>query len=450
MKIPAFAFFIVKTLPIAVFCLLANGIANAQATEPPANTYAVDLPTVLRLAGAQNLDVQLARNAVEDARGSYDSAIEKFLPSLVPSANYLRHSGRAQAVDGTLVDVTKHSDTTGIAATAQVVVGDAIFSALQGRQLLTAANAAATTQERDSTVAAAQQYFELVRTRALLDVVSQALSVSQNYQEQLNEAVRIGIAFRGDALRVETQTQRLQLDLTRAKQQQRLAAAKLVQTLNLDPIVELTPAESEPVPLALVDLGATTQVLVQTALDNRSELKQSKALMTAAEQARRGAIYGPLLPTLGAQAFAGNLNGGPGDTNVNGGSTRDYAVGLSWKIGPGGLLDWGRIKSSNAKLTAAELSDEKLRNEISRQVVDAQTRVQSLFEQLRIARLNTTAAAETLRLTRERKELGVGTVLEDIQAQQELVKARTEYVGIVTELNQEQYGLLRTTGAALR
>jgi len=40
-------------------------------------------------------------------------------------------------------------------------------------------------------------------------------------------------------------------------------------------------------------------------------------------------------------------------------------------------------------------------------------------------------------------------VLEDIQAQQELLKARTDYVGIVTQLNQEQYGSLRRRGSAV-
>jgi outer membrane protein TolC len=53
-------------------------------------------------------------------------------------------------------------------------------------------------------------------------------------------------------------------------------------------------------------------------------------------------------------------------------------------------------------------------------------------------------------MTRERKELGVGTVLEDIQAQQEVVRARSEYVAAVTELNQEQYSLLRATGSTLQ
>jgi len=354
-----------------------------------------------------------------------------------------------------LLDVSKHNDTAGAYLTAQIPVGDAIFTALQTHQLVAAADAGATAQERDSGLAAARQYFDLVSAGALVEVVSQALSISQNYEQQLNEAVRIGIAFRGDAFRVQTQTQRLQLDLTRARQGQRLAAARLVQTLHLQPLVELTPAEREPAPLALADLNASAQELIRTALENRPELARSTALIAAAEQSRRGAIYGPLIPTIGEQAFAGEFNGG-GDVRVNGitanggGPRQDYSVGLSWEIGPGGLLDWGRIRASGAKLTAAQLSDERLRDQIAREVVDGYTRVHSLLDQLHIARLNLSAAEETLRLTRNRKQLGVGVVLEDLQAQQELLKARRDLVTIVTELNQQQYALLHSVGASLR
>jgi outer membrane protein TolC len=442
-------------------CLLMaslTGAATAQEPVQPAaadSTYPIDLATVLRLAGAQNLDVQLARGAVDEAQANYTSAVERFLPSLVPSASYLRHTGRDQRVEGPLLDVSKHSDTTGAYLTAQIPVGDAIFSALQAHQLVAANDAGATAQERDSALAAAQQYFDLVRARALVGVMGDALSISQSYELQLNEAVRIGIAFKGDAFRVQTQTQRLQLDLTRARQQQRLSAARLVQTLHLEPLLELIPAEREPAPLALADLSKSPKELIRTALENRPELARSTALIGAAEQSRRGAIYGPLIPTIGGQAFAGEFDGG-GDVRVNaitangGGPRQDYAVGLSWRIGPGGLFDWGRIRASGARLTAAQLSDEKLRDQISREVVDAYTQVQSLFEQLRVARLNLSSAEETLRLTRHRKELGVGVVLEDIQAQQELLKARTDYVGIVSQLNQEQYGLMRSVGAPLR
>jgi outer membrane protein TolC len=431
---------------------------TAQESPQPGaadSTYQIDLATVLRLAGAQNLDVQLARNAVDEAHANYTSAVERFLPSFVPSASYFQHSGRDQRVEGPLLDVSKYSDTAGAYLTAQIPVGDAIFTALQAHQLVAASDAGATAQERDSALAAAQQYFDLVRAQALVGVVGDALSISQNYEQQLNEAVRIGIAFKGDAMRVQTQTQRLQLDLTRARQEQRLSATRLAQTLHLEPLLELIPAEREPAPLALADLSIAPKDLIHTALENRPELARSTAQISAAEQSRRGAIYGPLIPTIGGQAFAGEFNGG-GDVRVNaptvnsGGPRQDYTVGLSWKFGPGGLFDLGRIRASGAKLSAAQLSDERLRDQISREVVDGYTQVQSLFEQLRVARLNLSSAEETLRLTRHRKELGVGVVLEDIQAQQELLKARSDFVAIVTQLNQQQYELMRSVGAPLR
>jgi outer membrane protein TolC len=118
-------------------------------------------------------------------------------------------------------------------------------------------------------------------------------------------------------------------------------------------------------------------------------------------------------------------------------------------VGPGGLFDWGRIKASDVQVTVAQLNDEKLRDAITREVVDRYIQVQSLFQQLRDARLNVHSAEDTLRLTRGRKELGVGTVLEDIQAQQDLLKARTDLVNIVTQLNSAQYGLMHSLGAPL-
>jgi outer membrane protein TolC len=437
---------------------LMSAAAAAQESPHPGaadSTYQIDLATVLRLAGAQNLDVQLARNAVDEAHANYTSAVERFLPSFGPTASYFQHTGRDQRVEGPLLDVSKHSYAAGAYLTAQIPVGDAIFTALQAHQLVAASDAGATAQERDSALAAAQQYFDLVKAQALVGVVGDALSISQNYEQQLNEAVRIGIAFKGDAMRVQTQTQRLQLDLTRARQEQRLSATRLAQTLHLEPLLELIPAEREPAPLALADLSIAPKELIHTALQSRPELARSTAQISAAEQSRRGAIYGPLIPTIGGQAFAGEFNGG-GDVRVNaptvnsGGPRQDYTVGLSWKFGPGGLFDLGRIRASGAKLSAAQLSDEKLRDQISREVVDGYTRVQSLFEQLRVARLNLSSAEETLRLTRHRKELGVGVVLEDIQAQQELLKARSDFVAIVTQLNQQQYELMRSVGAPLR
>ena len=185
---------------------------------------------------------------------------------------------------------------------------------------------------------------------------------------------------------------------------------------------------------------------MQQALGSRPELKQNQALVTAAREAKNGAVYGPLIPSLGAQAFAGGLGGGKNDSTGNFGGSEDYFVGIGWRIGPGGLFDSGRIHASRARLETARLSEEKVRDEITRQVVEGQTRVQSLLDQLGTTKQNLATASETLRLTRERKQFGVGVVLEDIQAQQELTRARSDYLNALAEFNKAQYFLLKALG----
>ena len=80
------------------------------------------------------------------------------------------------------------------------------------------------------------------------------------------------------------------------------------------------------------------------------------------------------------------------------------------------------------------------------EVVDAQTRVVSLRDQIDQAARALDAAAETLKLTEERKEFAVGNVLESIQAEQDLTRARTDYANAVIDYNKAQYALTRAIG----
>jgi len=56
------------------------------------------------------------------------------------------------------------------------------------------------------------------------------------------------------------------------------------------------------------------------------------------------------------------------------------------------------------------------------------------------------AADETLRLTQQRKEFAVGAVLENIQSEQELTRARLDYLNVIAEYNKAQYALRKATG----
>jgi outer membrane protein TolC len=200
------------------------------------------------------------------------------------------------------------------------------------------------------------------------------------------------------------------------------------------------------VPITLIETNAPLDWLVEQALTSRPELKQSQAFISATRAGKNGAVYGPLIPAVGAQVFGGGLGGGPDGGPSHFGAAGDYTVGLSWKIGPGGLFDSGRVNATKARLAAAQLSDDRLRDVIISQVVAGLARVQSLAAQIELAKHNLATAVETLRLTRERKQFGVGAVLEDIQAQQDLNQARSDFVTALAEYNKAQYALNKATG----
>ncbi len=433
----------------ACLCLasLINISTPAHAQSTNAGPILIDLPAALRLAGARNLDVQIARQRLNEARAAGQSAIQQFFPWLNLGGNFARHEGNIQAVDGPILDVEKQSYAGGGALVAQVTIGDAIYNSLAARQLIHAADHALAAQRDDAIFNAARGYFELVKAHSLAGVLSEAIRTSRNYQDQLHEAVSAGLAFKGDELRIQTQTDRYEINLRQIRELQRIAAADLARTLHLDPAVDLAPVESELTPLELFPTNSALALLVGQALASRPELKQSHALAAAAQEARNGALYGPLIPSLNASAYGGGLGGGVGSSWGNFGNSEDYFVGLGWRIGQGGLFDVGRANTTKARLEIAKLGEEKQRDEVTRQVVEAFTRAESLRDQLSMSSRTLAAAAETWRLTAERKQFGVGLVLEDLQAQQELTRARSDYVATIAENNKNQYALSRAVGS---
>ena len=135
------------------------------------------------------------------------------------------------------------------------------------------------------------------------------MKTSEDYQKQLQVAVSAGVVFKGDELRVQTQTERYEIALRQALERQRVAGAELAVVLHLDSTVELIPRDTLLVTITLFATNAPMHTLVEQALRTRPELKQAQALVSAARAAKNGAVYGPLIPSVGAQAFGGGLGG---------------------------------------------------------------------------------------------------------------------------------------------
>jgi len=414
--------------------------------QPKNTIHEIDLPTTLRLVGAQNLDVQIARERLVEAKANHAAALAQFFPWISPSFTYHQHDDKLQDVEGNIINVHKYSYAPGTTLAAQVDIGDALYKSLAAKQLVKAADHAFEAQRQDSVIAAAQGYYELAFAQGAVGVARESLRINSDYEEQIGHALDAGIAFKGDALRITVQKQRSQLALRQAMEQQRVSAARLAQVLHLDPTVELMALDTDLAPLALIETNAALDSLVQQSLSRRPELKQNDALLRASRDASRGATYGPLIPTIGAQGFFGGLGGGRDGVGDTFGAQEDYAVGVSWRIGPGGLFDFTRTRATESRVKISEFALSKLHDEVTREVVEAFTHWQSLNDQLTVTKKTLEAAEEGLRLAQQRKEFAVGIVLENIQTEQDLTRARLDYLKTVADFDRAQYALLKAIG----
>ena len=434
----------------ALLCL-----ASASQAEPvdtafsgsAKETYPIDLPTVLQLAGAQNLDVQLAREKLAEARALHQSALLQFFPWLTVGASYSRHDGQIQGTEGEIVTVSRQAYAPVATLTGQWELGEAIYRRLAAKQVERAADFALEAQRQASITSSAQGYFELVLAQAAVGVAKEAVRIAAGYEAQVRSAVEAGIAFKGDELRVSVQAERNRLALRQAAERQRVAAARLAETLHLDPSVELVARDADLTPLELILPDASLESLVQQALLAAPEPKQAESLLEAAYQNRNGAVYGPWVPSLGAAVYLGGFGGGRNGDTGDFGDREDYFIGLGWRIGQGGIFDFPRQHAAEARLTSAKHSLDKARDEIVRRVVEAFTRLQSQAEQIDMARSGLTAAEQGLSLAQQRQEFGVGIVLENILAEQDLTRTRNDYLGAIAEFNNAQYGVLDAIGS---
>jgi outer membrane protein TolC len=413
-----------------------------------ADAETISLGTAMRLAGGNNRDVLIAEQRLAEARARHEAARLQFFPTLTPGFAIRGHSGRVQAVNGTMINAGKQSLSLGAAVTLQLELGEAYYNKLVTLRLANAAQFALEVQRQESMWQAVSGYLDLVQAAAAVEVARETLSIAENFHRQLTASADAGLAAKADERRAEAQAARSRITLRQAQETQRITSARLAQFLRISPLVNLTPQESSPSPMAASFPKSTAVSLSETALQRRPEMTMTDEQLAAALTSSAAARYAPWFPAVRAEVSGGGLGGGVrGDGFDHFSDTADYGIALTWKIGPGGLFDPSRRHLADARTATAVIERDKLHDEIVRQVVEAVEKSRSLADQLIAARDLLAAASATLKVESDRKELGIGAVLGHIEAQKDLAAARTEYIRIVSSYNKTQFLLQRATGA---
>ncbi len=422
-----------------VFALIV--LAATARAEP---SY-LSISTVMRLAGANNDEIELARVQHEQAIAESKQAWQRFWPALTVGAAYRGHEGRVQDIGGAVFDARKQQYTVGGAVMVDWSPGDLYYQALVAKQRALAAEQLAEAARQDIVLEAVERYYDLLAAEADVAVIEDDLSVVADYAKQLQGAVTAGTAFKADLLRAQTQISRARLLVRQGQETRDLRAAALAETLRLAPETPLRPAKADLVPVTLVKPAASS-ALVEQALTGRTEVAAADAASVAAMTEEKRSRVAPLLPSLQAGYIGGGLGGGYAGDWGNFGDQQQFFAGLGWKIGPGGLFDRQRRRIAGAQLQSAELQGKQVRAAIGREVVEAQSRVRSAKDQIQLCDEAVGTAEEMARLAQERQASQIGVVLEYLLAREELTRAKRDRVNAVAGHNKAQHALLRALG----
>lgn len=422
------------------FCVIALFVPTLLHSET------IDLATALRLSGANNLDVELARNMVRQAEAKHAETRNKFFPWFTVGTGYRRLDGNTQDVLGDIVDVSKQSYQAGAGIVGEIRIGEAIYQNLAAKQRAVAAGHALESVRRNLHSEVSATYFDLLKAQAVMRVSEQSKGLATDYETQVTAAVAAGVAFEADQYRAQAQSLRHDLATRKALEDIQLASAKLCEMLRLPNGLDLRGVDGELVPLDFTTPDATLSSQVGLALDRRPELRSREAMLEAARLDTEATVKGPLIPDLFLRANTGGLGGGKNGSTGNFDDSSDIIVGIGWRFGPGGIFDNARTATAQTLQDQEAVLLERTRLRITREVIESMAKVRSIDARLATTGKLLEVTEKAYQLSRDRGATGVGGVLEVLRAEEDLSFARLAYFELVAEYNKAQAALRHASG----
>jgi outer membrane protein TolC len=432
----------------------------------------IDLAGVLRLSGARDLDIAIARQQVLRSIADLQQARALWLPSLFLGPTWYRLDGQVQSINGQVITASRNSLFIGALAaspntypaappgsgypppTGLISVlrfSDAILIPKAARRDLSASQADLQATTNNALLAASEAYLNLLLASGLIAIEREAAANARALAEITGSYAKSGAGLEADHLRALTELDRRRGDLEDAIGRLEVGSANLVRLLVLDPNQVLGPIEpSEAVFRILPDDAPLDEMIVQ-GLRQRPELASAQELVQATLFRLKQARLRPLVPSLAFSYAGGGFGGGSNSFFGNFGSRGDATVSLYWELQNLGFTDRAIARRSQADHEIAALRLIKVENQVAADVTTA-----SKARLAALRRMAQTAPAvvkglESLRLNMLNIRRGAGLPgavrpIEVLQPIQALAQVRTDYLNAVLAYNRASFRLYYAIG----
>ncbi len=442
--------------------------AGAVPPESPPGTilqpgeHPIDLGTALRLAGAENPELLLARQRVVEATAVRQLAVAQLLPNLTVGSSYDLHRGALQQSTGNILQVNRDALYVGLGANAvgagtvtvpglnyNLNVGAGWYGVLAARQRVTTAAALADAARNDVLLRVCLAYLDLLRGEGRRAIAATNRAEAAEVARLTGVYAKAGQGKKSDADRAAVELRRRDAELVQAEADTLTASARLCQLLNLDPSTRLKPIDGWAVPAPLVPDPIPLPELLAIALLQRPELAARRSEVQRSLYELSLAKVLPFSPTVILGFSGGGFGGGSNLVAAAGTGPRfggldgrtDFDVAVFWTLRNLGVGNLALARAADSRVSQMRLRELDTLNAVRGEVAEAHARAAARALQIDAAEQAVRASAAAYREDLARTRGGQGLPLEVVDSLRLLSRSRYEYLDGVIDYNRAQFQL---------
>ena len=386
-----------------------------------------------------------------------------WLPAIRAGVGYINHDGPLQNSDGTITAANRSALEAGLGMyavgggapaipgiSAKFGFADAVFQPRIADQEVAARQHAVAATTNDLLLFVAVAYLDLVRAFQQQAIAQETLDHTERLAELTAAFARSGQGNQADADRAQTELALRRNALSQAAAQTKVASARLVELLHLEPTRLLMPQEPTIVPIELVSRDAHSRpagcrgVVVPAGVGperpscgrSRPSLG-SRTVRTAVAQPAAGCEPERIWRRAGLRPspiIAGDLISTP--PCIGSFATSAWA-------------DAAAQKAARSRLEQSRQLQIQLMDRVAREIVEAHAQSESLRGQIAVAQSGIRVASDSYRRNLERIRGGQGLPLEVLQSLQALDQSCREYLRAVGDYDEWQFRLYRAVGCPI-
>jgi outer membrane protein len=421
----------------------AMGPVTLKTTLQKTKTLDLSLDQALQLAIGQNIVIAQAGMDWERKKLDYYTRLSDLLPDLTGEYRQSRFVGGTQIFGGQTVSVFRTTYQPQLTLNYTIyTAGQNIFEIQASKRRADAQRHMLEETRQHILTQVAIAYYELQRAYWQRAIALQSIKEAGKEVDLNRARYESGVGVKLDLLQAQSFEAARRSDLVQAENLISRATQNLIQLLNLDFDVDISPTSLDATTADLVPKGIAYPELVKLAVNTNPELKALQQLSAASKSDSRVALA-YVFPKIDITAYAAGT--GPQIDSLA--KTRFAGIQASTNIrenmGVGNLV---RLKAAKTLSKQAVLNVDQARRIIEQNIANSLSEMKTQEDTIQISKEALNYAKAAYDQAYGRLKEGVGTNIDLEAAMTQLITARSNLANAFLNYNQAQVSLLSGLG----